>query len=394
MKKLNLTIKAIGMLFCLSLMINAQSNTGLSQDNSGSKTKSFNVSKGGTLDVQISTGDIKITVWDKNEVSIKIASEDKEDINSINATQENNTIKIRNDNSSWGGLSGDVSLSISIPSEFNVDINTQSGDVTQNGSLKGTANIFTAGGDIKIGDVSGKTNLKSNGGDVTTGNIGDELTLSTNGGDVKTGTVNGKLSINTMGGSVNVNKADKDLTVNTMGGDINIGNVGGTADVKTMGGSIGIGRVSGRADINTYGGDISLAGATGNIEANTYGGNINLQNINGFVNADTKSGNIYVDLNPSGSGNSKIKSMNGNVVLYLPANAKVNISATVISRPYNRNEEKKEMMNLIHSDFETVNLSNADLRDNKIIAKYSINGGGKSYIEIYVINGSIQIKKK
>jgi hypothetical protein len=393
MKKSNLIIKTLGLLFCLSLMMNAQSNTGQQQDNSGFKTKSFNVTKGGTLDVQISTGDIKIAVWDKNEVNIKIASEDKEDINSINATLENNSVKIRNNYSSWSGLSGDISLSISIPSEFNVDINTQSGDVTQNGSLKGTANIFTAGGDIKIGDVSGRTNLKSNGGDITTGNIGDELALSTNGGDVKTGVVNGKLSINTMGGSVNVNKADKDLTISTMGGDINIGNVGGAADVKTMGGSIGIGKVSGKADISTYGGDISLAGATGNIEANTYGGNINLQNINGSVNADTKSGNIYVDLNPSG-GNSKIKSLNGNVVLYLPGNAKVNISATVISKPYNRNEEKKEMLNLIHSDFETVNLSNVDLNDNKIIAKYAINGGGKNFIEIYAINGSIQIKKK
>jgi hypothetical protein len=393
MKISNLIIKPLGMLFFLSLMINAQSNTGLSQDNSGSKTKSFNVNKGGTLDVQISTGDIKIAVWDKNEVNIKIASEDKEDINSINATLENNTVKIRNNYSSWSGLSGDISLSISIPSEFNVDINTQSGDVTQNGSLKGTANIFTAGGDIIIGDVSGRTNLKSNGGDITTGNIGNELTLSTNGGNVKTGVISGKLSINTMGGSVNVNKADEDLTINTMGGDINIGNVGGAADVKTMGGSIGIGKVSGKANINTYGGDISLAGATGNVEANTYGGNINLKNINGSVNADTKSGNVYVELNPS-AGNSKIKSLNGNVVLYLPTNAKVNITATVIARHYDRRNENAEMMKLIHSDFNSVDLTNVDLHDNKITAKYSINGGGKNYIEISTINGSIQIKKK
>jgi Toastrack DUF4097 len=393
MKKSGLSIKIFAILFGISLIANAQNNTGISQDNSGSKTKSFNVNKGGTLDVQIATGDIKIAIWDKNEVNIKIVSEDKEEINSINAKLENNTVKIRNNNSSWGGLSGDVSLSIIIPSDFNVDINTQSGDVNQNGSLKGTANIFTAGGDIKIGDVSGRTNLKSSGGDITTGNIGDELTLSTNGGDVKTGIVSGKLSINTMGGSIYVNKADKDLTVNTMGGDINVGNVGGAADAKTMGGSIGIGKVSGNANINTYGGDISLSGATGNVEANTFGGNINLKNINGFVNADTKSGNIYVELNPSG-GNSKIKSLSGNVVLYLPTNAKVNVSATVIARPYNRNDEKKEMMKLIHSDFESVNLSNVDLRDNKIIAKYAINGGGKNYIEIYTINGSIQIKKK
>jgi hypothetical protein len=388
MKKSILSIKIFAIILGLSLVINAQNNTGISQDNSSAKTKSFNVNKGGTLDVQIATGDIKIATWEKDEVNIRISSEDKEEISGINTTLENNTVKIRNNYSSWGGFSGDVSLTISIPSDFNVDINTQSGDVTQNGSLKGTANIFTAGGDIKVGDVSGRTILKSNGGDITTGNIGDELTLSTNGGDVKTGVVSGKLSINTMGGSINVNRADKDLNVNTMGGDINAGNVGGKADVKTMGGSIGLGKVSGNANMSTYGGDISLSSANGYVEANTYGGNIRLTNITGSVNADTKSGDVYIELNPTDSHNSKIKSMNGGITLYLSANAKVTIKATVVGRRY----YDKDNRNLINSDFSSKSYDNDSRRD-RITATYIINGGGAS-IEIYSVNGSINIRKK
>lgn len=384
MKKSYLILKIFVSLFCLSVLTSAQNKAG---------TKSFNVKKDGTLNVSITSGDIRITTWDKNEVNIKIDSEDKENINSIKATLDGNTVTVKNNYSYSWGWSGNMSLKISIPSDFNTEIHTQSGDVIQTGSLKGTATVFTAGGDIRVGDVSGRTTLKSNGGDITTGNIGGELTLSTNGGDVRTGTVSGKLSVSTMGGSINITKADKDLSVNTMGGDITIGNVGGIADVKTMGGSIALGKVSGNANINTYGGDISLSGANGNIEATTFGGSIRLTNITGSVNADTKSGDIYIELTPSGNGSSKLKTLNGNVVLYLPSNAKVNISATVVVRHYNRRDEEKELMNLIHSDFDAKNPATINKRGDKIVADYVINGGGQT-INIYTINGNIQIRKK
>ncbi len=391
MKKSYLIIKIFALLFCLSALTNAQNNTGISQNTPG--TKSFNVKKGGTLNVSITSGDVRVTTWNKNEVNIKIDSNDKEDINSIKATLDGNTVTVKNNYSNSWGWSGDISLRISIPSDFNTEIHTQSGDVRQTGSLQGTTNIFTAGGDIRVGDVSGKTILKSNGGDITTGNIGNELILSTNGGDVRTGTVSGKTNISTMGGSINVSKAGEDLHAQTMGGDINIGNVEGTVDLKTMGGSIGLGKVSGNVTMNTYGGDLSLSGATGDVEATTFGGSIRLNNITGSVNADTKSGDVYVELNPSGNGSSKIKSLNGNVVLYLQANAKVNIMATVLARHYDRYNEN-ELMNLIHSDFESKNLLTDDRRGDKIVAKYSINGGGSYNIEIYTVNGSIKIKKK
>ena len=391
MKKSYLILKIFAFLFCLSALTNAQNNTGISQNTPG--TKSFNVKKGGTLNVSITSGDVRVTTWNKNEVNIKIDSNDKEDINSIKATLDGNTVTVKNNYSNSWGWSGDISLRISIPSDFNTEIHTQSGDVRQTGSLQGTTNIFTAGGDIRVGDVSGKTILKSNGGDITTGNIGNELILSTNGGDVRTGTVSGKTNISTMGGSINVSKAGEDLHAQTMGGDINIGNVEGTVDLKTMGGSIGLGKVSGNVTMNTYGGDLSLSGATGDVEATTFGGSIRLNNITGSVNADTKSGDVYVELNPSGNGSSKIKSLNGNVVLYLQANAKVNIMATVLARHYDRYNEN-ELMNLIHSDFESKNLLTDDRRGDKIVAKYSINGGGSYNIEIYTVNGSIKIKKK
>jgi len=384
MKKSGILLVVFILLIGLSVLTNAQ-------DGSDIKTKSFNVKKGGTLYVNLTEGDVKISTWDKNEVYIKIKSDDRKKISGISLTLEDNTVKISNRDGGGWGWSGDITVNVSIPSEFNVEVNTQSGDVSQTGNLKGTATVFTAGGDIRLQGVTGKTVLKSNGGDITTGNIGDDLLLSTNGGDVNTGYVSGITNIKTMGGDITVTTASKDLIVTTMGGDINIGNVGGKAEVKTMGGSISVKKISGDAIIDTYGGDISLSGATGNIEATTYGGNIRMSNISGAVNLDTKSGDIYLELNPSENNNSKIRTMNGGVRIYLPSNTKATINATVSGRNYNEYRDRKPG-NTIRSDFEAKSFTSNDRRD-KIEAKYILNGGGKT-ITIISFNGNIEIRKK
>jgi hypothetical protein len=375
------------LLFAFSAVSNAQ-------DGSVVKTKSFNVDKGGTLNVTISSGDISISTWNKNEVGIKIKADDNDILNNISTSLVGNTVKIKSDRSNHWNWSGNISIFINIPSDFNTEVNTQGGDIRQTGDLKGTATIFTAGGDVTLGNVTETASIKSNGGDITTGNIGNDLNLSTNGGDVRTGKINGKANISTMGGDINVKSAGNKINVSTMGGDINIGNIGGNAQIKTMGGSIEVGKISGNASVNTYGGDISLSGAKGSIDATTYGGSIRMTNITGSVNADTKSGDVYIELNPSDNRTSKIKSMNGNVTLYLPANAKVYVSATVLARHYGQYEDK-DLSDLIRSDFGAKNqLLTQDRKGDKIITKYSINGGGNGNIEIYTVNGSIEIKKK
>lgn len=375
------------LLFVFSAVLKAQ-------DGSFAKAKSFNVSAGGTLNVAVNSGDISISTWNKNEVSIKIRTDNNEDLENISTTLEGNTVKIKSDQRGRWGWSGKVSIYVSIPVEFNTEINTQGGDVRQSGDLRGTAAIFTAGGDITLSGVSGKTSLKSNGGDITTGDIGSDLSLSTNGGDVTTGMVRGKANISTMGGDIRIKGAAQSINVNTMGGDINIGKIDGKAEIKTMGGSITLGNISAGGSINTYGGDITLSGAGGDIDATTYGGSIQMKNINGSVTADTKSGDIYIDLNPPSGSTSKLKSLNGNVTLTLPADAKVNITATVLARRFGRHD-REELKDQIRSDFGTQNqLLTQDRKGDKIIAQYSINGGGNGIIEIYTVNGTITIKKK
>ncbi|HBE77935.1 MAG TPA: hypothetical protein DDW65_09185 [Firmicutes bacterium] len=80
--------------------------------------------------------------------------------------------------------------------------------------------IYTAGGDIRIGDVSGQINGK------------------TLGGDIRLSHINGGLNLTTAGGDIKLDDSDADGHVHTMGGDIVFHNVTGNVEGTTLGGEM------------------------------------------------------------------------------------------------------------------------------------------------------------
>ncbi len=349
----------------------------------GSKT--FNVNKGGTLKLSILTGDITIYTWDKSQLSVTLEGADESDYNRLKMEQSGNTVTVQT-NYTGGWSSNDVK--INLPSEFNIELKTNQGDIYLNSSIKGYVSIYTGGGDITIKNVTGKTDLKTNGGDVRTGNIFGSLDLSTNGGDVNTGDINGKANLHTMGGAIKAGNVSSDLTAKTFGGDINIGDVGGSTDVTTMGGSIYIKKVSGSASIKTNGGNIKLLGATGFVKSKTMGGDIYLYNITGSVDANTSSGNIYCELKPSGKGGSNLYTLNGGIKLMVDPNAKATIEAEVRLKGWDGGDENEKM---IESDFPAKSYQSGS-RSGNVEAAYLLNGGGE-LIKLTTMNEKIQIRK-
>lgn len=67
------------------------------------RTKSFNVAKGGTLEVTVDGGDIRISVWDKNEVYVKAEGIYDEDLDHLKMTQSGNDVRVELRNR-WGSM--------------------------------------------------------------------------------------------------------------------------------------------------------------------------------------------------------------------------------------------------------------------------------------------------
>jgi len=163
--------------------------------------------------------------------------------------------------------------------------------------------------------------------------------------------------------------------------------------VSTAGGDVRVGKVSGSAYLRTAGGDVKLQGASGTVEAKTAGGDIDLKNISGSIEASTAGGNVSAELNPSGKGESHLKTAGGDIRLTLPENAKASIEATIRIRDNDGwGSSKRKSKYEVRSDFPATTYDKDGDRD-EINAKYLLNGGGEIII-LETVNGYIDIKKK
>jgi Putative adhesin len=353
----------------------------------GNRSKSFSVRKGGTMEVSTSKGDIRISPWEKNEVSVVIEGLDDEDLEKVKMTQNGNIVRVSY-RSRWNDGSGHVLFAISVPSQFNLDMNTSGGDLEVKGGLTGKIDGSTSGGDIKLGNIfGGPVEVTTSGGDIRTEKIEGDGSLKTAGGDIQVGSVNGSLSVNTSGGNIQVETITKSLDAKTAGGNIIIGNVGGEAHVSTSGGDINVGKVSGKATLNTAGGDIELKGASGNVSAKTSGGDVKLQNITGSINAKTSGGEVEAELIPSGKGGSKLSSAGGDVRLYIDENSKATIEATIRLDGWGSRKSRY----IVKSEFPKESYETDEEAD-EIRAVYKLNGGGE-LIELSTSNSNIEIHK-
>ena len=350
------------------------------------RTKSFTVGKGGTLEVTVDGGDIRINVWEKSEVLVKAEGLDESDLEHLKMTQSGNDVRVEL-RTRWGSHSHSR-FDITVPSQYNASVHTSGGDIDVRGTMNGTVKGSTSGGNVTLGNVTGgKVDLSTSGGDMRTGDIQADVTLRTSGGNIELGNVGGEANVNTSGGNIEVKGVGKSLRANTSGGNIEIGDVGGEAKVSTSGGDIRVRKVTGSASLSTAGGDIELEGASGYVKAHTSGGNLKLENISGSIDASTSGGDVTADLRPSGKGKSKLSSSGGEITLSLPEDAKATIEATIRIQGWgnHRNEYK------VRSEFKEETYDKRGDPD-EIRAVYKINGGGE-LIELKTVNSDINIKK-
>ena len=353
----------------------------------GVRSKSFTVSKGGTIEVSTSVGDIQISTWAKSEVYVTVEGLDEEDLEKVKMTQNGNVIRVSY-RSRWNDGSGHVRFDINVPSQFNLDLNTSGGDLEVKGEISGRIDGSTSGGSIQLGNVvGGPVEVKTSGGDISTGKIEGDGSLKTAGGDIAVGSVNGSLSVNTSGGNIQVETVTKSLEAKTAGGDIIIGDVGGEARVSTSGGDVNVGKVTGKATLSTAGGDIELKGASGKVSAKTSGGDVKLQNITGSIDAKTAGGEVEAELIPSGKGGSKLSTAGGDVRLYIDENSKATIEATIRLDSWGWKRNKY----IVKSEFPKESYE-MDEEEGEIRAVYKLNGGGE-LIELKTINSNIEIHK-
>ncbi len=349
-------------------------------------SKSFQVTAGGSLVVDVEPGSVHIEPWSKNEVFVQAENIDDRSPDRLKMTQSGNTVTVRYRDRRWS--SSDVRFTINVPVEFNAKITTSGGSVEERNTLKGSFDVDTRGGSVEFEEIVGTVDVRSGGGSIRGEKIDGTATLKTGGGNVTVKLSTGETQVETGGGSIRIGKVGKGLKLDTGGGSINVEEAGGEANVHTGGGSVHIGKVASKLSVSTGGGSVEALGASGANTVRTGGGSVTLENFVGSVNLRTGGGEVSVELIPNGTGNSNIFTGGGDVKLFLPENAKAVVEATLkIGHSWGRLRERYR----IASDFKADKLEKDD-EDGSSYGVYTLNGGGDK-IEVETTNGNIDIRK-
>jgi len=281
--------------------------------------------------------------------------------------------------------SAGAEFDIKLPARFNLDVETQGGDIGLEGPLQGEARLTTAGGDIHTADISGPSKVETAGGGITLGNLGARAEARTAGGSIHVGNVRGDANIETSGGEIQVGQVDGTLRAETAGGDVVIAGAAGQVVAQTAGGQIEVGPTGGSVRAETAGGSIRLQGARGRVVAETAGGSIDLLQLEAGVRASTSAGRILAEFNASAKtfAASQLETSMGDVYVYLPVDLRLTIDAAIDAAAGHH----------IVTDFPLSILGDKeDFGERTIRGHGNLNGGGE-VLRIRTVAGNIEIRK-
>jgi DUF4097 and DUF4098 domain-containing protein YvlB len=231
------------------------------------KEKSFNLSSGKELKVDVSGGEIMVTFWDKSEVYVKIlGNENAMEKMDFSIEGNDELVKVvaekKSSVTSWFSKI-QLKVEVKVPEDFNVDLNTSGGDIKY-GGVKGNAILNTSGGDIWCDRFMGDLNISTSGGDINLFGSDAKIIAETSGGDIKLeySGENKGIDLSTSGGDIDI-ILSKDfaasMELSTSGGEVSCSM--DMSNIKKLSGSKLFGDINGggeKLSAHTSGGDVSV----------------------------------------------------------------------------------------------------------------------------------------
>lgn len=211
--------------------------------------KSFDVGDGGLLKLETNVGALKIDTHSASTVLVEVEIDGKnEDKMKVSFDNSGNDVTVtgerENNNGFWGSNRLKVTYHITVPKNYNLDVDTAGGSIRIS-DLNGKVDAHTSGGSISLGSIDGLVDINTSGGSINVDEVTGTIRAHTSGGSVtakisKQPTGDSKLT--TSGGSITVYLAPDiavDLSARTSGGRVRSDfDVNGTTKKKSIRGTI------------------------------------------------------------------------------------------------------------------------------------------------------------
>ncbi|UCF04106.1 MAG: DUF4097 family beta strand repeat protein [bacterium] len=158
-----------------------------------------------------------------------------------------------------GSSQGEVTWTLTVPAETEIEFSSASGDLTASGLTK-AIETSTASGDIDIEDFKGEMEIAAASGDIDVRNAHGEIEISTASGDIKIRKSGGEIELNTASGEIDAVDISDEIDLNTASGDIEVSDSKGVFELNCASGSItakGI-TIEGMSGFSTASGEVEI----------------------------------------------------------------------------------------------------------------------------------------
>ncbi len=211
--------------------------------------------EGGKVKISITSGQIEIRGWNKNEVKLTGDYSGESDRLIFKESGSNIKLELRDEGGSWWGghSNGSVDFTLYTPFESDIDIDGTSLE-------------------IEIDDIQGSIDASSISGRVKVSSETKRADIETVSGDIDIDKANGKMRLRTVSGDINAQVSAINFDAKTVSGDID-SRIGNTEYASLL-------SVSGDIDV-----ELTLAN-DGRVDGQTVSGNLELSFENSRVNAD------------------------------------------------------------------------------------------------------------
>jgi DUF4097 and DUF4098 domain-containing protein YvlB len=177
--------------------------------------------RGGTVDLSLISGKIRVTGWDRPEV--KVSASIESGMLRLDANPSRVSLSVEESDDSGRRRRhdvGDARYDVSVPRGARLILEGVSGDITAAGS-QGEIEATSVSGDVDVANGIREVSAESVSGSVHAAQINGNLRAETVSGDVRAESVTGNLEATSVSGNIRlVGAQSKDVRTETVSGDI------------------------------------------------------------------------------------------------------------------------------------------------------------------------------
>jgi DUF4097 and DUF4098 domain-containing protein YvlB len=175
--------------------------------------------RGGSVDLSLISGKIRVTGWDRSEVKISASIENG--LLRFSANSSRVTLSVDDENRSHGHHNvGDARYDVSVPRGSRLILEAVSGDVIAKGS-QGEIEASSVSGDVDVTDGVRSVSVESVSGSAHAAQVNGNLRSETVSGDLRVENVTGNVEASTVSGDIRLaGIQSKDVRTETVSGTI------------------------------------------------------------------------------------------------------------------------------------------------------------------------------